>query len=190
MSSPTPRYGRVVAAAVPDSRWHKFGFPAAAVLSLLLALGLGLYPDLIQDQILPPSRDSFPLLKQGEMFELTSEAPIKPQLSGDFSLYEPDGIWLLQGDGSIDFELTEAARDASVTLALGALPTETRLEIASAGEAPSSIIMAGDSRVATRQLSRDRVQSIQISCEITGPPVDLGLDIRDLCVKLLWMKVD
>ena len=158
--------------------------------SALLLIGLLINPDLIQDNFLPSDSKTVPLLKRGEVFTLTSDALVRPSLSGDFSDFEKDGIWLLQGEGALQFRLPETRAGASIEIAVGALQTETAIQIVSSqGSTMASTVVDGGTIVLTSEIAQTHAHSVRISCEIMGPRVDLGRDIRDLCIKLLWVRV-
>lgn len=176
-----------------DSRrsdWIGFVLPTLSLLSLTLLIGLAIEPDLIHERFLGAEERSAPLLAPRETFYLTAETLIKPDTEGSFSSYEKDGIWLLQGNGILRFQLSEVSTGHSIEIALVSLPTPTRVELSALGvDKRTSHSLNGESVVAELALREEREQTVELSCEITGTKVDLGRDIRDLCVKVLWVRV-
>lgn len=173
------------------NRRTRAAFAGAAVLSALLFLGLLIDRSIVQDRFIAREDDIGPLLKAGEDYPLSTAAAVTPRLRGDFSLFEEDGVWLLQGLGYLDFRIREKSRPLSLEVGLGTLPTATRIEF----KAPSlgediTVVLDGESTAINLELGDAELHTISIQCQILGDKVDLGRDIRDLCVKLLWIRVN
>lgn len=165
-------------------------FGGGAFFFLALLLGLIVSPELIQNVVLRESSEQAPLLKAGETFSLTTDSLVRPRLDGNFSLYESDGIWLLQGDGVVDFRLSSSDEASLLEIGIGTLPTETTIDIQIDDSKEVSYTFApGEASLIAMPMKQRLEHSLSVSCRITGRPVDLGVDIRDLCMKLLWLRV-
>ena len=165
-------------------------FGGGAFFFLVLLLGLIVRPELIQNVVLRESSEQAPLLKAGETFSLTTDSLVRPRLDGKFSSYESDGIWLLQGDGVVDFRLRSPNDASLLEIGIGTLPTETKINIQmdDSKEVVYTFLPEEASTIAVPMEPRLE-HSLSVSCRITGRPVDLGIDIRDLCMKFLWLRV-
>ena len=189
--SPSPRYGQGVSTAGVTNRRTRAAFAGAAVLSALVFLGLLIDRSIVQDRFIAQEDDTAPLLKTGEDYPLSSAAVATPRLRGDFSLFEEDGVWLLQGLGYLDFRIRETSRPLSLEVGLGTLPTATRIEFKAAGLTEEvTFVLDGESTAINLEIGDEEHHTISIQCEVLGDAVDLGRDIRDLCVKLLWIRVN
>ena len=184
------RYCRDVTDERLDPGRGGFAFPGAAVLSFLLLVGLLVNPDFIQGYFIQSDSKPIPLLKPNEVFTLTSDTQVKPKLSGDFSGFEEDGIWLLQGAGVLEFRLPKNKKSELIEFGLRALETETMLRIVSSPDSTiTTTIVEADTVILSSKLASESEHSVRISCERSGISVDLGPDTRDLCIKLLWVRV-
>jgi len=165
-------------------------FGGGALFFLALLLGLIVSPELIQNVVLRESSEQAPLLKAGETFPLTTDSLVRPRLDGNFSLYESDGIWLLQGDGVVDFRLGSSDEASLLEIGIGTLPTETTINIQIDDSKEVSYTFAPEEASLIAMPMEQRLEhSLSVSCRITGRPVDLGIDIRDLCLKFLWLRL-
>jgi len=189
--SPSPRYGQGMSTAGVPNRRTSAAFAGAAVLTALLFLGLLIDRSIVQDRFIAQEDDIAPLLKAREDYPLSSAAVVTPRLRGDFSLFEEDGVWLLQGLGYLDFRIRETSRPLSLEVGLGTLPTATRIEFKAAGlTEEATVVLDGESTAINLEIGDVERHTILIKCQVLGDKVDLGRDIRDLCVKLLWIRVN
>ena len=170
--------------------WINLLFTGGAIFSAILLVGLAVQPDLIHDRIMERDASPAPLLKTGQTYQLTAETLIKPDFGGAFSAFEKDGIWLLQGLGTIEFELLDGGKRPALEIGISSLPTETTIQFSAGGvDRNTDLLTRGEVDVALVALSDGRAQQVDVSCRIVGAQVDLGRDIRDLCVKLQWVRV-
>lgn len=191
MTVPWSRYGQSVSATDAGHGRRRATFAGAAICSALLFLVLLTDRTFVQDRFIAQSDDAVPLLKAGETYPLSSASVVTPQLGGDFSLLEEDGVWLLQGVGYLDFQLRDSSPLSSLNVGVGTLPTATRIELnaPSAGK-KTMAVLDGASTTLRLEVGAAERQTVSIQCRILGSNVDLGLDIRDLCVKLLWIRIE
>lgn len=174
----------------PHPTWITILFAGTAIFSAALLIGLAVEPNLIHDRLVEHEATLAPLLKPNETYDLTAETLIKPGFGGAFGAFEKDGIWLLQGRGHIEFDLLGGGKHPSLEIGLSSLPTETRIQFSADGVGRDlNLLTVGEGHEALVVLSGGRAQRVDISCEIVGTRIDLGRDIRDLCVKLLWVRV-
>lgn len=165
-------------------------FAGGALFFVTLLLSLIINPELVQNVVVREISERAPLLKAGETFPLTAESLVQPELNGAFSSYERDGVWLLQGEGIVTFRLTPANEASLIEIGIGTLPTTTSMEVrVNSSDAVHQIFLQEENRTISIPLQREENYTLSVSCRISGNPVDLGLDIRDLCVKFLWLRI-
>lgn len=162
--------------------------PAVASVALMVLLAVN--PTALQDLLFSAESIDAPILRAGATFDLNAASVVKPAISGSFSLYEEDGVWLEQGDGHVAFTVSSSDPAEAVEFAVRALSPGTTLEILvpQTGLRKSFVVDDG-STILGVPIPTSGLVSLAIRCSSGPGRPDLGRDVRDLCAKFYSMRL-
>ena len=167
-----------------------------AVLALLLASLFGaaaLTLVLSSDGVTRRVAIEGPLVPLAQPVEVDESFP-PDGLEIGFADSDADGTWVTASLASLRFQVTGDNSPRNLALAVypftpEAFPTREIQVVTSRG--PSSFDLSSGGQIVQVKLDGSPSQLVTIRCRLIGSPAELGLgdDVRQLCLKLIWIQV-